>query len=311
MTRLILNIIFLLSGQLLFSQILSPMGLGLPSAPDKIAEYNGGVVVAYDDRDGNVELQIWNGHFWNKITTPDIPKTGIKTDGEFKIIDLLSLNDKIFLAVGYDNRSNPTDKNLIFEWSDNNWTDISNSTINNATSLKQFFIEDNEVKCLGKFSTNGVLNNILSLSDGNWVPEGNSITKKSDDETFNSAVYHDNMLYATGNFSSPSSPHISLATWDGSSWKPANYPPFLGENITLGHFNDEVVIYGKSDFTTSKFKINRDGIVGPITWDLMGLASTDDSEGAKSPTEEVGESPTETTSEADENQEKSKDDKQE
>ena len=68
MTRLILNIMLLLSGQLLFGQILSPMGLGLPSAPDKIAKYGGGVVVAYDDRDGNIELQIWNGHFWNKIT---------------------------------------------------------------------------------------------------------------------------------------------------------------------------------------------------------------------------------------------------
>lgn len=40
-------------------------------------------------------------------------------------------------------------------------------------------------------------------------------------------------------------------------------------------------------------------------------ASTDETEDAKSPTEEVGESATETTSEADENQEKSKDDKQE
>jgi hypothetical protein len=261
----------LLSGQLLFGQILSPMGLGLPSAPDKIAKYGGGVVVAYDDRDGNIELQIWNGHFWNKITTPNIPKTGVKTDGEFKIIDLLTSNGKIYLAVGYENRSNPTDKNLILEWSNNNWTDISNSTLNDASSLKQFFIEDNEVKCLGKFSTNGSLYNILSLNDGNWVPEGNSITKKSDDETFNSAVYHNNMLYATGNFSSPSSPHISLATWDGSSWKPANYPPFLGENITLGHFNDEVVVYGKSDFTTSKIKINRDGMWQDISTGLTSI----------------------------------------
>ena len=271
MTRLVLNIALLLSSSFLFGQILSPMGLGLPSAPDKITEYKDGIAVAYDNRDGNIELQIWNGHFWNKITTPNIPKTGIKADGEFKILDLLSSNDKIYLAAGYENRINLTDNNLILEWSNNKWTDISNSTLNKALSLKQFFIEDNKIKCLGKFSTNGTLYNIMSLNDGIWVPEGNTITNTSYDDIFKSAVYHDNVLYATGNFSSPSSPHISLATWDGSSWKPANYPPFLGENITLGHFNEEVVVYGKSDFTTSKFKINRNGVWQDISTGLTNI----------------------------------------
>ena len=156
----------------MYGQILSPMGLGLPYVPDKIVEYKDGIVVAYDDREGNIELQLWNGHFWNKINTPNIPRTGIKTDGEFKIIDLLSLNEKIYLAIGYENRSNPTDKNLILEWDNNKWADISNPTINEALSLKQFFVEDNEVKCLGKFSTNTTIHNILSLKDGNWLPEG-------------------------------------------------------------------------------------------------------------------------------------------
>ena len=271
MIRLVLNIALLLSSSFLFGQILSPMGLGLPSAPDKITEYKGGIAVAYDNRDGNIELQIWNGHFWNKITTPNIPKTGIKADGEFKILDLLSFNDKIYLAAGYENRVNLADNNLILEWSNNKWTDISNSTLNKALSLKQFFIENNKIKCLGKFSTNRTLYNILSFNDGNWVPEGNAITNTSYDDIFKSAVYHDNVLYATGNFSSPSSPHISLATWDGSSWKPANYPPFLGENITLGHFNEEVVVYGKSNFTTSKFKINRNGVWQDISTGLTNI----------------------------------------
>ena len=271
MNKLVLNIIFILIGNLMYGQILSPMGLGLPSVPDKIAQHEDGIVVAYDDRDGNIELQIWNGHFWNKINTPDIPKTGIKTDGEYKIIDLISLNDKIYLAVGYENRNNPTDKNLILEWGNNKWTDISNPTLNEALSLKQFFVENNEVKCLGKFSTNTTIHNILSLSDGNWVPEGNTITNTSLNDTFKSAVYLDKVLYATGNFNSPSSAHISLATWDGSSWKPADYPPFLGENITLGRFNDNVVVFGKSNFTTSKFKINSNGVWQDISSGLTNI----------------------------------------
>lgn len=255
----------------MYGQILSPMGLGLPYVPDKIVEYKDGIVAAYDDREGNVELQIWNGHFWNKINTPNIPRTGIKTDGEFKIIDLLSLNEKIYLAIGYENRSNPTDKNLILEWGNNKWADISNPTINEALSLKQFFVEDNEVKCLGKFSTNTTIHNILSLKDGNWLPEGNTITNTSLNDTFKSAIYLDKVLYATGNFNSPSTSNISLVTWDGLSWKPANYPPFLGENITLGRYNDDVVIYGKSNFTTSKFKINRSGTWQDISTGLTNI----------------------------------------
>ncbi len=255
----------------MYGQILSPMGLGLPYVPDKIVEYKDGIVVAYDDREGNIELQLWNGHFWNKINTPNIPRTGIKTDGEFKIIDLLSLNEKIYLAIGYENRSNPTDKNLILEWDNNKWADISNPTINEALSLKQFFVEDNEVKCLGKFSTNTTIHNILSLKDGNWLPEGNTITNTSLNDTFKSAIYLNKVLYATGNFNSPSTSNISLVTWDGLSWKPANYPPFLGENITLGRYNDDVVIYGKSNFTTSKFKINRSGTWQDISTGLTNI----------------------------------------
>jgi hypothetical protein len=247
------------------------MGLGLPSAPDKITQYNDGIVVAYDDRDGRVELQVWNGHFWNKIATPNIPRTGLKPDGEFKVLDLLSINGEILLAVGYENRDQLTDNNIIIKWANGKWTDISSSTLSNATSLKQLFIEDNTIKCLGKFSNNGDLFNILSYENGSWIPEGNAITKASYNETFKSAVYHDNVLYATGNFSNPSSPKISLATWDGYSWRPANYPPFLGENITLGHFEDNVVMYGKSDFTTSKFKINRNGIWQDISSGLDNI----------------------------------------
>tara|TARA_B100001059_G_scaffold177064_1_gene177614 strand:- start:151 stop:2583 length:2433 start_codon:yes stop_codon:yes gene_type:complete len=271
MNKLVLNIIFILIGNLMYGQILSPMGLGLPYVPDKIVEYKDGIVVAYDDREGNIELQLWNGHFWNKINTPNIPRTGIKTDGEFKIIDLLSLNEKIYLAIGYENRSNPTDKNLILEWDNNKWADISNPTINEALSLKQFFVEDNEVKCLGKFSTNTTIHNILSLKDGNWLPEGNTITNTSLNDTFKSAIYLNKVLYATGNFNSPSTSNISLVTWDGLSWKPANYPPFLGENITLGRYNDDVVIYGKSNFTTSKFKINRSGTWQDISTGLTNI----------------------------------------
>ena len=271
MTRFVLNIILILSSSFLFGQVLSPMGLGLPSAPDKISQHNDGIVVAYDDRNGKIELQVWNGHFWNKITPPNIPKTGLKPDGEFKILDLLSSNGEILLAVGYENRNQLTDNNIVLKWGNGKWTDISNNTLNNANSFKQFFTEDNTIKCLGKFSKDGNLFNILSYKDGNWVPEGNAITKASYEETFKSAVYHSNVLYATGNFSSPSSSNVSLATWNGYSWNPANYPPFLGENITLGHYGGNVVVYGKSDFTDSKFKINKDGIWQDISSGLINI----------------------------------------
>jgi len=270
MRKLIGHIFLMLACQLAMGQILSPMGLGLSAAPDHIAKYKDGLIVAYDDRDGNIQLQTWNGHFWNKITTPNLPKTGLKTDGEFKIIDLISLNETIYMAVGYENRETLTDNSRLLMWKNEKWTDISNALINQSLSIKKLFIENQQLKCLGKYIQNNTVNNILKYEDNTWKTEGNAITKKAPTETFESAIYHEQKLYATGNFTSPSSNNISLATWNGTSWEPANYPPFLDKNITLGHFGSEVVVYGKSKFNTSKFKIS-DGSV----WQDISAGLTD------------------------------------
>lgn len=270
MKKYILNIFFILASQSLLGQVLSPMGIGLPYAPDKIYKHNNGLVVAFDDRNGQINVQTWNGHFWNKITSPNLQKTGITSDGEFKILDIISFNDEIYLAVGYENRETTSDKSYILKW-EQGWTDISNDLVNKSLSIKQFFIENGVLKCLGKYIANKQTYNIIQYIDNGWSPEGNAIALKTYDNTFLSAVYYNQKLYATGKFTNPSSDNLSLVTWNGNIWEAANYPPFLGQNITIGQFKDEVVMYGESKFDESKFKISKNGVWQDISDGLLHM----------------------------------------
>jgi len=108
MKRLIVLYTLIAFASMAMAQILVPMGSGLPAAPDKFASYHNGIAAVYDDRDGNIELQVWNGDFWYALETPNLPNTGLTSNGEFKIIDLLAYDDVLYLAVGYTHKLSPS-----------------------------------------------------------------------------------------------------------------------------------------------------------------------------------------------------------
>jgi hypothetical protein len=236
-------------------QILIPMGKGLPSAPDKFTEYRNGIAAVYDDRNGNIEIQVWNGDFWYSLQKPNLPKTGVSADGDLQIVDLIQHNDALYLSVSYTTKYTSNAKNLILKWDNNQWDDISSSLVQESISLNNFFIEDNHLKAIGKFKIGSEQHNIIKLDDNVWSTEGNLLTKNINSDKFNSVVVAQGKVYATGRFTNPASGSVSLASWNGLEWNITDLPPFLSENIAVGNYHNNVVAYGRSQFETPPIKI--------------------------------------------------------
>lgn len=253
MKRLVLHILAFIAVISASAQVLTPMGSGLPVPPQKIASFNDNLLVAYANQGQEVELQMWNGDFWQKLPSPNLPKVQTTSNGFYQIIDLMSFDGNAYLATGYKTKLQPNAINHISRWDGKEWTEIPNTIIHFSKTIDKLFIQDNTLKCIGKFNDGANNFNILKLLGDNWIPEGNSITNL-DTDTFSSIAFNGDDLIATGKFSSPISANVTLAVWDGIAWKAAEYPPFLGQNISLGAFDNTTVIYGKSKFSTESIK---------------------------------------------------------
>ncbi|MBT8326203.1 MAG: T9SS type A sorting domain-containing protein [Bacteroidia bacterium] len=237
------------------AQIVAPMGYGLPATPQKIASYNDGIISIYANNQNEAELQVWNGDFWYKIESPQLPKLGTTQFGEFKIIDLIEYNNAIYLCAAYVSGNVSTNKNYILKWDGSSWKDLSNTTIANSESLNKLVVQNGKLNCVGKFIDNDEKYNLVELVDDAWSVKGNLITRNTQADNFTSVTVSNDKVYATGNFTAIQSGNYSLATWDGSLWEIAEFPPFLGENIVVSEYNNSVIVYGKSNFSTESVKI--------------------------------------------------------
>jgi hypothetical protein len=254
MKRLMLYISFVVLAGISNAQILSPLGAGIPDAPDKITAHASGIAVAYVDRYGDLNLKQWNGHFWNNILSPQSELTNPISNIE--IIDLISVDNTLFLAL-----SSNTDvkRNYILSWNGIQWTNHSNNIISQSKSVDKLIEQDGVIKCIGYFESKNEAYNLISLSNGNWIAEGNLVTKNKETDKFTSIAISKNKVLATGRFTNPLSTLATLAEWDGRNWKISELPPFLGENIALGNYNDDVVVYGKSEFDNESVKVRVNG----------------------------------------------------
>ena len=248
-------VILLLFGVIAEAQIVAPMGYGLPAAPEKISSYNDGIITVYANNNNEVELQVWNGDFWYKIKSPQLPKVGTNSNGIFRIVDLVEYSKNIYLCAAYESKTSGIAKNYILQWDGENWTDLSNSIVANSSSLDKLVIQDNNILCIGKFEDQNAKYNVIKLDNSNWKAVGNLITKNSVNDKFSSIAVGEDKIYATGKFTAIQSGNFSLATWDGVEWEIAEFPPFLGENIVVGEYNNNIVVYGTSNFSNETVKI--------------------------------------------------------
>lgn len=256
------RIIHILFGLLLFlgvsAQIVAPMGYGVPASPKKITSYKNGIIVVYQNLNQEAELQVWNGDFWYTIEKPALPKLGTTEEGTFEIVDLIQFNNDVFLCAAYTSKTSSSATNYVLKWNGESWSNITNSLVANSITIDKLVLQNNELLCIGKFSDQDKKFNAIKYNNTNntWNQKGNLITRNLANDNFNSLAQANNKVYATGNFTSPNSGTYSLAIFDGNNWELAQFPPFIGESIVLGEYKQNLVVYGKSNFTNETIKIS-------------------------------------------------------
>lgn len=252
MRRLVFYIVSCITVFVAQAQILAPLGKGLPAAPDKIASHQSGLAAAFDNRDNRINVHVWNGDFWYPLPTPVLPIT----TSDYKIIDLISFNNELYLMSGHE-FSSVNSTNSILKWDGQKWIDMSDSTIVQSFSVSRLFIENSKLKCIGKFKNGIEESNVASLNGTVWKLEGNLITNNIQRDNFTSIVYQNNTVFATGTFTNPQNANLSLVKWNGQEWTLTDFPPFLAKNIALGTFKGNIVAYGTSNFITAPIKISQ------------------------------------------------------
>ena len=196
MKRLVLHIFVLLAFIAVNAQVLTPMGSGLPASPEKIASSNENLMVAYTNLSNQIELQQWNGDFWQKLPSPNLPKVETTSNGYYQIIDLIAFEGNTYLVSGYKVKFAPNAINRITKWDGKAWSEVPSPFIQTSASIDKLFVQNGTLKCVGRFTQGSGNFNILKLLGDNWIPEGNSITNLSSDG-FNSISYANDQLIAT------------------------------------------------------------------------------------------------------------------
>lgn len=254
MKRIIYYIATLLLAFTLNAQIVSPLGYGLPAYPEKVTDFEDGLIAVYKNKDDKIELQQWNGDFWFKLQNPSLPELGHNSNGYYEIIDLVEYAGDIYLLTGYTTKLTSNALSSVYKWNGNNWSDVSNNTLSQANVVSNLLVQENKLYCLGKFRSNLKNFNLLEFNGNTWNVTGNTLTQNFSEDKINTTAVLGDKIFVTGNFTQPGQGNYSLATWNGNKWSATEFPPFLGENITLGNFNNSIVVYGKSDFDNESVK---------------------------------------------------------
>jgi hypothetical protein len=253
--RFFLHIVFSFLIASALGQIVEPLGYGLPAKPLHISEYKNGLVAVYVNRSEEVSLSIWNGDFWYELEKPPVPTLG--SESGYTISDLKVYNNKVYLSL---TSQKDATQPIVLEWDNGNWKNISSTAISSAKTINGFATLNDELYAIGMFTDGNTTTNLLRYNNGSWEATGNTITNNFNRDNFSGIVEVGTKIYATGTFSSPISSDRSLAIWDGNQWSAAEFPPFLGENKTIGTYQDRPVVYGTSNFATAPVKIEQNGV---------------------------------------------------
>ncbi len=255
MRRLLyISILFMLSFAGI-AQVVSPLGYGIEGEALDISAHSSGVAVASVDTDSQIQVDVWNGDFWFRLPQPPLPKLGANAYGMLVLKDIKSIQGDIYLVAEHTLDLAPDAPNYILQWTGSEWTDHSDSVVNNALVLHEILDLKGDIELVGIFSGDTAYHNVLKLDGSSWEYQGNLITRNINTDKFSSSITLHEKSYVTGSFTSPSVGIVSMVEWDGNVWQNTAFPPFLSTNNTIGIYNDELVVYGSNSFNTEQIKV--------------------------------------------------------
>lgn len=191
------------------------------------------------------KLHVWDGFkYTDNGLIPNIPKHGVTSQEDFRIVDALYFDGKLFV-LGHDfgpiQSSSPT---RVLTWDGSAWNDITTNEVTQAYSATKL-IEFNKKLCvLGIFPTTG----ILAYENSNWVTLGNRLGVNSSADYVLDAETYRGRIYATGEFTRPlSGQRYNTAIFENNEWRPVVTPPFIGKSKHFDIVKGELILTGEAN----------------------------------------------------------------
>ena len=237
---------FLGLSQGLFAQVLDPFSEGLNRPA--IATIQGdaeALFVLTSSNDGFLQVAHWNNEIWSySIEASSLPKLGVTAQGECKVNSFVYYNNAVYLVIAYLPNDETQWQYSIIKYSNNQWTDISNVRVQNATEILKLLVYDGNLVAVVK-NTKDTPSNIFYYENNVWVAKGNYITPDVNRDQLIDAVSYFDKIYLTGVFTKiGSSDKRYIAEWNGTQWSFVSFPPFVQQAFTFGRYQDNLVLYG-------------------------------------------------------------------
>jgi hypothetical protein len=248
---------FLGLSQGLFAQVLEPFSNGLAKPTIATTQGNENEFFALtSSANGYLQVAHWNLENWSYSSEASmLPKLGISTQGELKVNSFTYYNNSLYLVLA----NLPKDESqwiyTTIKYNNNQWTNISNSRIQNATEILKILVFDGNLVAIVK-NTKDTPSNIFYLENNDWVAKGNYLTPDVNKDQIIDAITYYDKIYLTGVFTKiGSSDKRYIAEWNGTQWSFVSFPPFINQAYTFGKYKDDLVLYGAPTSGTEFIRI--------------------------------------------------------
>jgi hypothetical protein len=248
MSKLKLYIVLFFLGlyQGLFAQVLEPFANGLSNPTLSVAQGNNEELFALTTSvDGFLQVSVWDAEKWTySIEASALPKLGVSAQGELKVNSFTFYNNSVYLVLA----NLPTDQSQwvysTIKYNNNQWTDISNARIKNASEILKLLVFNGSLVAIVK-NTKDTPANIFYFENNEWVAKGNYLTPDVNKDQLIDAIAYFDKIYLTGVFTKiGSSDKRYIAEWNGTQWSFVSFPPFVQQAYTFGNYKDNLVLYG-------------------------------------------------------------------
>jgi hypothetical protein len=239
-------IFFIGLSQGLFGQVLESFSTGLQQPAIAVAEGNSnGFYALTTSTNGYLQIASWSEENWSYSNdASNFPQLGQSDQGELKVNSFTFYNNALYLVLANLPKNETQWQYAIIKYSNNQWTDISNSRIQNVAEILKLLVFNGNLVAIVK-NTKDTPSNIFYYENNEWVAKGNYLTPDVNKDQLIDAISYFDKIYLTGIFTKiGSSDKRYIAEWNGTQWSFVSFPPFVQQAFTFGNYKNNLVLYG-------------------------------------------------------------------
>ncbi len=243
----------------LFSQVLEPLGTGLPGRVVASYATDDEYFALYDDVSTSdttdYVLARWNGAYWSYCPGLKTPAPIIPTEGNYNFHSIAYFNNTIYVGAYLANASKDAEIPVthLYKWNANTqeWDPEVGVVDTRNNGIITMAVFDNKLIIAGKFQStlNGKsVQNIASFDGTNWDYLGTSNLDQGADGIIRSLMVVGNRLYIGGDFTTfagKQTGNIAYYTAANGGWGGIG-SPFIGEILELASWSgSQIAALGK------------------------------------------------------------------